>query len=62
MELDASQKFTLERFSRVIDECDDVEELKKLSKMLLNAWATQKAATLWAIKQTLPHSGVFNND
>ena len=49
-----SQKFEIERFSRAIDATDDVAALKSIASQLLRAWMTQKAATVWAMKQTMP--------
>ena len=52
--LTASQKFEIERFSRAIDATDDVAALKSIANQLLRAWMTEKAATVWAMKQTMP--------
>ena len=52
IELSFSQKFEQERFMRVLDETENVEELRAISKQLLQAWFAQKAATDWAIRQT----------
>jgi hypothetical protein len=49
-----SQKFEIERFSRAIDATDDVAALKSIASQLLRAWMTQKAATVWAMKQAMP--------
>ena len=49
-----SQEFEIERFSRAIDATDDVAVLKTIASQLLRAWMTQKAATVWAMKQTMP--------
>ena len=49
-----SQKFEIERFSRAIDATDDVAALKSIAGQLLRVWMTQKAATVWAMKQTMP--------
>jgi hypothetical protein len=48
------QNFEIERFSRAIDATDDVAALKSIASQLLRAWMTQKAATIWAMKQTAP--------
>lgn len=53
LNLTLGQQFEIERFNRVIDECNSVEELRKISKQLLSAWHTQKAATVWVMKQNL---------
>jgi 3-methyladenine DNA glycosylase AlkC len=51
MGLSIGQQFEQERFSRAIDNCNDVVALRKIAKQLLQAWTTQKAATAWAIRQ-----------
>ena len=51
MQLTLAQQFDLERMGRTIDGTSDVVELRKLAKMLLQAWQTQKAATQWMIRQ-----------
>ena len=52
--LTTSQRFEIERFSRAIDATDDVAALKSIASQLLRAWMAQKAATVWAMKQTMP--------
>lgn len=54
LELTASQKFEIEKFSRIIDATEDITALKTVAKQLLHVWMTQKAATVWVIKQALP--------
>ena len=54
LNLSLGQKFEVERISRAIDLESDLEVLRGLSKQLLNAWQTQKAATNWVIKQQIP--------
>lgn len=54
MELTITQQFEMERMNRIIDNTRDIEELKKVTKQLHTAWQMQKAATLWAYRQTLP--------
>lgn len=56
MKLTLSQQFEIQKFNRIIDEIENVEELRNLSKQLLQAWQTQKSATLWAYQQSLPKS------
>ena len=36
-----SRGFTVEQYSRVIDRCHDVEELRSLAKLLLKVWRQQ---------------------
>ena len=52
--LTASQSLEIERFSRAIDSTDDVVVLKSIANQLLRAWMTQKAATVWAMRQAMP--------
>lgn len=56
MELTPAQAFELERMSRAIDATHDVHALQGLCKQLLQAWHTQRAATLWAMRQGLPQA------
>lgn len=51
IELSTSQQFEMERLSRVIDATVDPDELRQLTKQLLHAWHTQRAATHWFISQ-----------
>jgi hypothetical protein len=53
IELSVSQCFEIERFNRVIDATADPEDLRVIAKQLLQAWHTQKAATNWAIGQSM---------
>ena len=50
-EMSLSQKFELERSKRTIDECRDMEKLKKIAKMLTEAYFAQLAMNMWAIKE-----------
>lgn len=54
MELTFTQKFEQEKYSRMIESCEDVEDLRKISNMLLEAYFVQKAATEWAMRKSLP--------
>lgn len=53
MTLTIAQKFEVERWNRIIDDTKDVGELRKAAKLLLQAWQSQKAATLWAMRDAL---------
>jgi hypothetical protein len=53
LELPLNQKFEKERFARVIDESSNIEELRKVSKVLLDGWFAQRAATQWMLRQAL---------
>ncbi len=39
--LSLSRGFTVEQYSRAIDRCQDIEELRSLSKLLLKVWQQQ---------------------
>ena len=54
LQLTTGQAFELERMSRAIDATTDVAALHDLCKQLLQAWLTQKAATAWMMRQSLP--------
>ena len=53
LSLSLGQQFELERMSRAIDETQDPLTLQRLSKQLLQAWHSQKAATQWVMRQQL---------
>ena len=54
MELTFTQKFEQEKYLRMIESCENIEDLRKISKMVLEAYFVQKAATEWAMRQSLP--------
>jgi len=39
--LSLSRSFAVEKYSRAIDRCQDVEELRSLAKLLLKVWRQQ---------------------
>ena len=53
MELSISQSFELERMRREIDATQDPQQLRELSKELLQAWFSEKASTNRAIRDQL---------
>ena len=53
LELSLNQKFEKERFARAIEESKSIEDLKKISQVLLDGWFTQRAASQWMMKQAL---------
>jgi hypothetical protein len=53
MSLTLTQKFEIEKMSRVIDDCNDVPRLKELTKQILVAYETQKACSKWAYAQVM---------
>ncbi|MGE4581057.1 MAG: hypothetical protein AAEC03_01745 [Synechococcus sp.] len=50
--LTLGQKFEIEKFSREIDNSDDLQALRSIAKDLLVAWKQQQAAAAWAFRQT----------
>jgi len=50
--LTLGQKFEIEKFSREIDNSQDVQQLRSIAKDLLLAWQQQQAASAWAIRQS----------
>lgn len=53
LELTLAQRYEIEKGNRAIDQERDIEALRGLCKCLLTAWASQKAATAWMMRQTL---------
>lgn len=53
MVLSLAQQFEIARMTRTIDATTDTAELQSLCKQLLNAWQNQRAATNWAMRQSL---------
>ena len=49
--LTLGQKFEIEKFSREIDNSDDISALKSIAKDLLVAWQQQQAASAWIVRQ-----------
>ena len=49
--LTLGQKFEIEKFSREIDNSDDLATLKNIAKDLLMAWKQQQAASAWIVRQ-----------
>ena len=49
--LTLGQKFEVERFSREIDNSDDIAALRNIAKDLLVAWKQQQAASAWIVRQ-----------
>ena len=49
--LSVSQQFDVERMNRAIESTIDPQQLKMLAKQLLQAWHSQRAATVWVIRQ-----------
>jgi hypothetical protein len=54
MNLSLQQKFELERQLRIIGE--EHEKLRGLCKQLVEAWHTQKAATIFFMRETLANA------
>ena len=51
LNLSFSQQFDVERMNRVIESTIDAEQLQVLAKQLLQAWHSQRAATVWIKRQ-----------
>ena len=49
--LSVSQHFDVERMNRAIESTIDAEQLQVLAKQLLQAWHSQRAATVWVMRQ-----------
>ena len=49
--LSVSQQFDVERMNRAIESTIDPQQLKVLAKQLLQAWHSQRAPTVWVIRQ-----------
>lgn len=62
LELSLSQRFESERLTRLIEESTNLQDLKKISKVLLDGWMTQKAACQWMIKQSLARPTVITDE
>ena len=50
--LTLGQKFEIEKFSREIDNSEDLLQLRSIAKDLLVAWEQQQAASAWAFRQS----------
>lgn len=62
LQLTIGQQFEIERFNREIDSSENIDELRTIAKQLLQAWQTQKAATVWMMKQNLSAPSVIVAD
>jgi hypothetical protein len=60
IKLSMSQSFEKERFGRAIDESKSIEDLRKIAKLLLDGWFTQRAATQWMMKKALSSAPEIN--
>jgi hypothetical protein len=54
MELTTAQRFEMERMGRAIEATTDIQAPQGMCRQLLHAWQVQRAATVWAMRQTLP--------
>ena len=50
--LTLGQKFEIKKFSREIDNSEDLQALRGIAKDLLVAWKQQQAAAAWAFRQS----------
>lgn len=53
MQLSLAQQFELVKFDRIIDNTHSLDQLRKVSKQLLKAWFTQRAAVNFVLQQKL---------
>ncbi len=49
--LSVTQQFDVERMNRAIESTLDPQKLQVLAKQLLQAWHSQRAATVWVTRQ-----------
>jgi len=49
--LSVTQQFNIERMNRAIESTLDPQQLQVLAKQLLQAWHSQRAATVWVTRQ-----------
>ena len=49
--LSVAQQFDVERMNRAIESTLDPLKLQVMAKQLLQAWHSQRAATVWVIRQ-----------
>lgn len=54
IEVTLAQQFELDKMNRTIEACQNIDDLKKIAKLFAQAWVNQKAATAWAMRQSLP--------
>jgi hypothetical protein len=54
IQLTTSQKFEVEKVNRIIDNTNNLDDLRRLAKLLFESWQIQKAAIIWSMKQSLP--------
>lgn len=60
--LTLGQQFELERMNRALDATVDLDRLRDMAKQLLQAWHSQKAATLWVMRQQLGSASSIDTD
>lgn len=51
IELTTSQQFDLERMTRAIDACQDVERPRAMTHRLARSWMAQQAVLRWHVDQ-----------
>ena len=49
--LSVAQRFDIERMNRAIESTLDSQTLQVIAKQLLQAWHSQRAATVWVMRQ-----------
>ena len=60
--LTLGQQFELERMNRALDATVDLDRLRDMAKQLLQAWHSQKAATMWVMRQQLGASSSLDSE
>lgn len=53
IELSFNQAFEQERMTRLIQDTTSVSDLRKMALLFMQGWMTQRAATTWALSQSL---------
>jgi hypothetical protein len=53
LSLNLTTQFEVTKYTRIIESTEDLETLRGFAKTLLQAWATQKAATQWVMRDAL---------
>lgn len=52
-QLTMEQSFSLQKYSRIIDETNDISTLKEIAKLMLSSYQRQRAATQWVMKKAI---------
>ena len=52
-DLSLNQQFEVAKYTQIIDKCDDLNQVKQIAKLLLEAYQRQRSATKWVINEHL---------